>query len=265
MITDVQNALNTILGNVACLKNAKGAGRIFELFVMTGVAKAIKTGGYDVWLKRSDGSRIYPANTLRDFIQRGGGPAGIPAMASGASNASCIAFQKDGSKQVWEMWNGVQFEGRSKALHEFDVAVIPFETAEALRNWEGGRPRGRPRIAIECKDVATSGSIDEIRTLVARLYDVTILDCHAWHLGLTQPSLVIYPGILGSWHYSSASFYEENTRCCNVFARKTGFAKGAVAMTGYHLIRPYAFITSAGAQAATLFTEVADWINKKMI
>ncbi len=51
----------------------------------------------------------------------------------------------------------------------------------------GGAPFGRPRLAIECKDAATSGSIDEMRTFVARLYDLTILMGHQPHLSTPPP------------------------------------------------------------------------------
>lgn len=39
MINDVRNALNSIVGSVTILHDAAGAGGIFELYVMTGVAR----------------------------------------------------------------------------------------------------------------------------------------------------------------------------------------------------------------------------------
>jgi hypothetical protein len=38
VINAVQTALDSILGSTPLLSNANGAGRIFELFVMTGLA-----------------------------------------------------------------------------------------------------------------------------------------------------------------------------------------------------------------------------------
>ena len=72
MITDVHKALNKIVGSASNLKNPKGAGRIFELCVMTGSARALQSRGYDVWVRRPDGSRILPTDSDRRFIQRGG-------------------------------------------------------------------------------------------------------------------------------------------------------------------------------------------------
>jgi hypothetical protein len=84
MITEVQNALDSILGHVANLLRANGAGRLFELFVMTGMAENLSGRGYDVWLQRSDGSRMLPGDPTLEFIQRGGAPGGIAPAASGA-------------------------------------------------------------------------------------------------------------------------------------------------------------------------------------
>lgn len=262
MIADVQNALDTILGHAANLRHAKGAGRIFELFVMTGVAEQLCVLGHDVWLQRSDGTRMLSGDHTLDFIQRGGGPSGIPPATSGAGNASCIGFQKSGSSQIWEIWNGVQFEGRSGATHEFDLAVVPQQVGAELR-LTGGQPFGRPRVAVECKDVAVSGSIDEMRTLVARLYDVTIIKAHGPHLGLGHSPQAIYPATFGAapFHASRSTYREENLHSFNVFARRTGFAKGAAAMTGYYCIQPYGGITAGSAEADALLRDIADWID----
>ena len=48
MITQINSSLKAILGNVAVLKSASGAGRVFELFVMTGIARELKNHGYEV-------------------------------------------------------------------------------------------------------------------------------------------------------------------------------------------------------------------------
>jgi hypothetical protein len=265
MIVGIQNALDTILGHAANLRQANGAGRIFELFVMTGVAEELHGRGHDVWLQRSDGTRMLPGDPALDFIQRGGGPAGIPPASSGASNASCIGFQKSGSSQVWEVWNGVQFEGRSGATHEFDLAIVPHQVGSELR-LIGGHPFGRPRVAVECKDVATSGSIDEMRTFVARLYDVTLLKGHRFHLRLGSLPQAIYPANFGgdAYYDSRDTYRRENLHSFNVFARRTGFAKGAAAMTSYHCIQPHGAVTAGSAEADTLFGDIANWIDANL-
>src|SRR3569833_2860191 len=170
MIPQIQSALNSILGNAATLRVAGGAGRAFELFVMGGISRELQIRGYDVWLQRSDGSRILTGDSDRRFIQRGGAPTGIAGAMQGAGNASVVGIQRHPG-DAWEIWNGILFQGRSGASHEIEVAIVPASVGQHLRARPGGGiPLGRPRVSIECKDVGSSGSVDEMRAFVARLY-----------------------------------------------------------------------------------------------
>ena len=163
MMKDVRSAISAIVGSSGNLQHAAGAGRAFELYVMTGIGLALKARGYDVWIQRSDGSRIFPGDLDRRFIQRGGAPTGIAPEAQGPDNASSIVFRL-GNRPAWELLNGVQFAGRSTALHEIDLAIVQESVVRALRKSStGGHPQGRPRVSIECKDVGTNGSVDEMR------------------------------------------------------------------------------------------------------
>src|SRR5215208_2947496 len=83
MIPAVATALDSIVGNVVTLRNAKGAGRAYELYIMTGIAMELKQLGCTVWVQRSDGSRIAPVDSDRRFVQRGGVPTGVPGAAQG--------------------------------------------------------------------------------------------------------------------------------------------------------------------------------------
>jgi hypothetical protein len=266
MIPDIQHAIDTILGSAAILRHANGAGRIFELFVMTGIAAELQGRGHDVWLQRSDETRMVPGDPTLNFIQRGGAPAGVAPASAGPRNPSCIGFQKSGSGHVWEIWNGVQFKGRSGAAHEFDISIVPQQIGRALRG-AGGMPFGRPRAAVECKDVGSTGSLDEVRALIARLYDITVLDGHQPHLGFPAPLQAIYPGDLSGYafHRAQKTYWAENQRTFNVCARQTGFAKGTAKMTAYYRIKSYGSITAGSLQADTLFEEVADWIDTTLL
>ena len=264
MKDDVQAAVAAILGGLPTLQNANGAGRIFELFVMTGVAKRLVNRGFDVWLQRSDGSRVGPTDTDRRFIQRGGAPTGVAPAAAGPANASVIGFRRLPGGREWEMWNGIQFEGRSGALHEIDIAVVPREVGTELR-LTGGYPIGRPRIAIECKDVGTAGSVDEMRAFITRLYDLTILKSHQKYLSFPSSDQVIYPGDFGGHQFYSARlvYWEENRRTFDAIARRTGFVAGAAALTEYYDIEPHAFIATGTSQASSLMDGIADWIDSR--
>ena len=118
MIGDVEKALRDIVGSATTLIDAAGPGRLFELYLMTGIALALKQRSYEAWIRRSDGSRVAPNDAQREFVQRGGVPAGIPPASAGPGEACSIVFSRHGPE--WEMLNGVTFEGRSQALHEIE-------------------------------------------------------------------------------------------------------------------------------------------------
>jgi len=259
MINNVKAALDVVLGTVTTLQNANGAGRIFELFIMSGIATRLQQQGFDVWLQRSDGSRMMPSDADRRFIQRGGSPTGVPPAIAGPDNASVIAFQRIASGSEWEMWNGIEFHGRSGATHEIDIAVVPRHVGAQLRV-TGGFPFGRPRVAIECKDVGRAGGVDEMRAFVARLHDLTILQWHQPYLGFAPPTQGIYPGTLNGFYAARTTYWQENRHTFNAVARRTGFASGAAALTGYYAIEPHGYITLGSAAAATLMDAVVEWV-----
>lgn len=260
MIKDVRCALGAIVGSAISLSHSAGPGRAFELYVMTGIARALKARGYEVWIQRSDGSRVRPADRERRFVQRGGAPTGIAPAAQGRGNASTIVF-RHGGRPAWALLNGVLFQGRSSAFHEIDVALVPEAVARALRNSTGGSPLGRPRISIECKDVGTNGTVDEMRAFVARMYDLTILRDHHRYLGLTDPPSAIHPDPPpGPSHHPVLTYWQENRRTLNVLARRTGFVRGTAALSGYHAVTPYGGIKVRSASATQLMDDVADWI-----
>lgn len=263
MIVDVQNALRAIIGAAPLIANAAGPGRVFELFIMTGIARALQNRSYDVWIRRSDGTRIRPSDTDRRFIQRGGAPTGIPPRAQGAGNASTIVFGR--GRAAWEILNGVQFAGRSSGHHEIDLAVIPVSVAEALRSGgSGGVPLGRPRIAIECKSVRATGSVDEMRAFVARLYDLTLLRAHHSHFPNLPAPQAIHPSPpQGALHRPALTYWKENRRTLNIVARRSGFSAGAASLTGYYGVEPHGGITASAANATSLFDDVANWIRRR--
>ena len=263
MTDDVSNALRDIIGGATTLLEATGKGRTFELYVMTGIARALKALSYDVWIRRSDGSRVRPTDRERTFVQRGGLPTGIPSAGDGTLNASSIAFSRNG--RTWEMLNGVTFRGRSQALHEIDIAIVPEPVADSLRHSGGGSPLGRPRVSIECKDVGTNGSLNEMRAFVALLYDISLLNGHHQYLGVPYPARAIHPDAPdGSLHNSVSSYWTENHRTLNVLARRTGFTQGASDLSGYHGVSPYAEIAVGSREATDLMDAVANWIRRRL-
>lgn len=129
MIPAISGALSSVVGSATVLKNANGAGRPYELFLMTSIADYLRSAGATVWVRRSDGTTIGPGDANRQFVQRGGSPSGLPSSRQGANGMSAFVFQLKNSQREWEIWNGVQFCGRSGAKHEFDIAIVPAHTA----------------------------------------------------------------------------------------------------------------------------------------
>jgi hypothetical protein len=257
MIPSISTALNAIVGRATTLANASGAGRAFELFVMTEVALGLRNSGFSVWLQRSDGTTIRAADSNRRFIQRGGAPTGVAQASSGPNNASAIGFRWR-HRPGWEIWNGIQFYGRSQATHEIDIAIVPESVGADLRI-SGGSPVGRPRVAIECKDVGTDGSLDEMRTLVARLYDVTLLHAHHRHLPYYSAQ-AIHPGTpASSKDRAVVTYWQENRRTKNILARRTGFVGGTIPLASYHHIESHANITVGSPAVTELVDSVVEW------
>jgi hypothetical protein len=124
---------------------------------------------------------------------------------------------------------------------------------------------GRPRIAIECKDVGTAGSIDEARAFVARLYDLTILQSHQPHIAFPPPTQGIYPAVGGSKFYSArATYWDENRHTFNAIVRRAGFARGTANLTGYYAIEPYADIVTGSHEAVQFIDAVSNWIMSRL-
>lgn len=266
MINQVRQNLINILASVPMLRNANGAGRVFELFIMTGIARTLQLRGYNVWLQRSDGTRILPTDSNRQFIQRGGRPSGVAGSAQGPANATVIGFETV-TGNIWEIWNGVQFEGRSGSTHEIDLAIVPHQVGQALRGVAtGGVPVGRPKVSIECKDVGSDGTPDEMRAFIARLYDLTLLTGHQYFLHKGYPNQSIYPNNpVSPQAKPQNSYWEENRNTFNVLARRTNFTQGAIAMTVYHSISSYGNILAGSANATILNDEIVDWIDNNLL
>lgn len=263
MIADVQAALSAIAGSSVPLNHAVGLGRIFELYVMTGIAERLLHLNWSVQLQRSDG---FPLGIGDAFIQRGGKPGGVAPAAHGVNGPSSILITNQRTGSIWEIWSGVQFRGRSNALHEFDIAIVPRGLASDLRAGTNvDFPFGRPVVAIECKDVQSAGSPDEMRTLIARLYDVTLTKSHKYLTG-GSPINAIYAGGVSHGGYMSAhnTYRDSNLSTKNALARTSNFSSGAIAMTSYYRISPYDQVIPGTATAARLFDDVSGWLDRNL-
>lgn len=262
MIPAIKKALGSIVGNTTWPNNAAGAGRIYELYLMTALADRLKAAGATVWVQRSDGTKINATDANPVFVQRAGAPSGLPGAGQGANGMSTIAFSLKNSTKIWEIWNGVQFSGRSGAKHEFDIAIVPHDTGTVLRGLsKGGVPFGRPVVAIECKDVSTAGSVDEMRAFIARLYDVTALNHHAQYLtNVCNPLTTIHPGQLPR-DTPFSSYRQSNISCGSLIVRRTGFVSGTNALASYYFVTRYGSVTFGSSALNSLLNYLTAWIQ----
>lgn len=266
MIPAVKAALDAIVGNVTALTHAKGAGRAYELYIMTRIAEALANKGCIVDVLRPDGGAVLATDPDRSFIQRGGAPTGLKGQNQGWKNPSSFLFQVPNSARQWEIWNGIQFIGRSTAMHEIDISIVPHEVGRTLRaNPNGGYPIGRPKVSIECKDVGSPGSQDEMRAFVARLYDLTILSVHTAVSHLPKPLQAISPGVPLAHTPPYSTFGDGNRTTFNVIARRTGFASGALSMTNYYGIQPRGPIVPGSPEDTSLVNDLVSWILTNLV
>lgn len=152
-----------------------GAGKALEAWVLVKLAEtAAAMPSWTVSLRRGDGSPL-PASM----------PFGLPDQRSRIQpsnpSAPCYVLLEHRASPFaevdmrLEVRGSVQWKGRSGALHECDVSVLPAEIGEAIRDNGGGHPHGLPIAAIECKDKTSDGSLDETRQTLARLFDLVLV------------------------------------------------------------------------------------------
>lgn len=265
MLSQIQSLLDSIASSSVSLTNANGAGRAFELLIMTEIAAELRSRGYTVYLLRSDGHAQLPGSHSITFIQRGGAPSGVPSASGGVNGPTSIVFQRQAGLPEWEIWNGVEFVGRSGSTHEFDLAIVPKKLGDLLRaEPNGGRPFGHGWILIECKDVVSNGTSDEMRAFLARIYDTTLLRGHAQYLGATPPLGRIYaldPSQTGFGEMSD-TYRTENRTVYHGIARRTGFMNGTVGMSDYYFIRRFEKIDVGSQGLGKLKIEICDWIDQ---
>jgi hypothetical protein len=267
MLPQIQAVLDLLAGSAAHLTNANGAGRAFELFIITQIALELHSRGYAVYLLRSDGVAQHPGTIGATFIQRGGAPNGVQPAINGPYGPSSIVVQKQNDFPEWEIWNGIQFIGRSGGAHEFDISIVPKAVGDNLRALPGvGFPLGHGWLELECKDVSAKGGLDEMRAFITRFYDTTHLNWHAAHLGV--------PGALSRIHSDdyhlpglgtlSHSFRYENMNIYNGIVRRTDFSAGTDEMSDYYFVRRFRNVAVGSVEITALRREICDWMDRTL-
>lgn len=173
--TNLKNDLRQILRDFRAANGLMaipdGPGKALEAWVLMRLSRAARrTGKWHVTLRTPDGSQMLP-----------GVPFVFPASQSGILPSTAIGpchvllTHSDHPQRRLELHGGLQWRGRSGATHEMDVSAIPAIISQSLRTSGGGVPRGLPILAIECKDKQTTGTPDEMRQTLARLFDLALV------------------------------------------------------------------------------------------
>jgi hypothetical protein len=209
------------------------AGKALEAWLLMKIAQA--ANGHKQWrssLRRGDGSRL----AAGDEFRLPGGPSQIPAanpLAPGYVLLERIPHSSHPPDVSLELRGGVQWEGRSRAQHECDISVLPAEIADAIKNSGGGYPHGLPILAVECKDRADDGSIDEMRQMLARLFDL-VLVTPPRH----GPCRMFAPN-RHSWGMRQENYINSFAIGTFGIARATGFQSGAITLGNHYHIKCY--------------------------
>lgn len=265
MLAEVGQLLDAIAGASVSLQAANGAGRHFELLIIAEIASELNQRGYSIDLISSDGTRQSTTSGPIVYRQRGGVPSPVPPASWGSTGPTSILFRSKKSEQEWEIWNGVEFDGRSGGRHEFDIAIVPKALADDVRS-TGGAPLGHGWVLIECKHRKDAASPDEARTLIARIYDTTLLRSHVPYLRPSQKAARIFPPTTFSPGYGpgAITYRERNKAGYTALVRTTGFSLGAIALTAGYFIAQHENIALGSAELAGFRKDVANWIDANL-
>lgn len=171
----VETDLRTILRNFRAASGPPsvpgGTGKALEAWLLMKLAEAAtEMPDWSATLCQGDGSPLPSGAPFLLPDQRSRIPASNPA----APGFVLLEHYRDTNLR-FELRGSLQWRGRSGALHECDISLIPAAIAEVIRASGGGYPHGLPIAAIECKDKTTSGTLDETRQTLARLFDLALV------------------------------------------------------------------------------------------
>ena len=245
----VETELRTILRNFRAASGPPsvpgGAGKALEAWLLMKLGEAAtEMPDWSATLRQGDGSPL---------------PSGAPFLLPDnrsriqASNPAAPGFVllQHGQKANlrFELQGSLQWKGRSGALHECDISLVPAAIAEAIRTNGGGYPHGLPIAAIECKDKTTFGTLDETRQTLARLFDLALITrpLQGWSCRIFESKTST------RWGHSSSKYVSLFAHGTFGIARVGGFQAGAKTLANHYSISPYnAIYDTAGLSVGEL-------------
>lgn len=230
---DLLHILSLLRAAHGILAIPTGAGKALEAWILMKLAEtASLLPGWTVTLRRGDGTQL-PAGASFAFPAKG---SGIRRNNVRAPGYVLLEYVDLGHQYRFELRGSLQWQGRSGALHECDISMLPAQIGEAIRNNGGGHPHGLPIVLIECKDKISRGTLDETRETLARLFDLALV---------TRPPTGIPCRIYETCSATSLHYGRRSSTYVSFFskgtfgiARATGFQAGTATLSRhYHIGR----------------------------
>jgi hypothetical protein len=231
-----------------------GAGKALEAWLLFKLADAASQMRYwRVTLRQGDGTSLPVGSSFKLPNQHSGIPASN-VLAPGYVRLEHRAYLN----LRFEIHGSLQWMGRSGARHECDISMLPVSIGNAIRNNGGGYPHGLPITAIECKDKTSSGTLDETRQTLARLFDLALI---------TRPptgrSCRIFEANTNSdWGRSSSTYVSLFARGTFGIARAGGFQGGTGSLSRhFHIARFPAVYDATRRSVAYLLQHFRNTLN----
>lgn len=253
-LDEIEEAANLVSTALNIPQANGGDGKIYELWLLFKLAEALSQDGYHVEVRGSDDR---PAT---DFIQRGS-PGKIPPVGSAQPKPGFIVF-RTGQNEEFEIHNSLQFNGRSTAFHEYDIAIIRRDLGRWLRNHGGGRPTGHPRFSIECKQYSSNIQLGVLRDMFGQQVDGTYL---GGHIRYHQNA-----GACGvhNWRISEGRTYPNyRTAFRNCFISiltPMKLSSGAVKLSDHHFFNHFEEVIPTNPKVSDFLTAAIRWIRSNL-
>jgi hypothetical protein len=163
-LSEIQLALGSAI--MPSLTSADDASDGFEAYLFGLVIRAAQNEGATISFRD-----VY-YTTPATFVFRTS-----PGYISSRERPYTYAIISFPCRPVLEAHLGVRISGRSKILHECDVAVIDQDEAEICRQNRNVHPRhGKVIMAIECKFFTNRVSLNLVRSFVGLISDISKKD-----------------------------------------------------------------------------------------
>ena len=225
----MQNILTSLIGTGARSQTTNGQGAEFEMWLLLRIAERLAGVPFQAVLHDQACTPVTSAGT---FI--------LGATGGKIGNGSAGHVHVNWRGTAFEIHANIEYRGRSGETHEIDIGFVQSSVAAYLRTATGGgRPTGRPRVALECKFKPGTGSKDEARQTVARLFDLHFLAGHQYPSSGSRPSIWPEASIQFGADRRKIYYQQSFKNCFNAICRLGGVSQNTGAYLSFNGVVPY--------------------------